>query len=295
MMLGARYIYHMQLENIQTVGVAGAGVMGHGIAYVAGLAGHKVVLYDPFEESLQKGQKAIERFAQKGIEKGKLKESDLHSLQQRLAYSTDVGALVGDIIIEAIPERLDLKQELFKQLEVQNSPEAILATNTSSIPVSAIAQALEHKQRVVGMHFFNPAPLMKLVEVIAGEETSQQVVQTTLALSKAWGKSPAVVADVPGFIVNRVARHFYLQSLHLAETGAAKPEAVDRLLEGLGFRMGAFRLMDLIGVETNHSVSESLYASFYQAARFKPSRLQQHKVHAGHFGRKSGQGFYRYD
>lgn len=279
---------------MEKVGIAGSGVMGQGIAIVAATAGAQVLLFDVNEGQLATARKRIEDFTQKGVERGKSTPAERDELLGRIRYFSDIEQLVAPLIIEAIPERLELKHDFFLKLEKINTPDAILATNTSSIPVTQIAAPLQHPERVVGLHFFNPAPLMQLVEVIAAEATTPAIVDKMVALSKAWGKSPAVVKDTPGFIVNRVARHYYLESLQMLEQGIATHEEIDRLLENAGFRMGPFRLMDLIGVNTNHSVTQSLYEQFYHEPRFRPSRLQQKKVEAGHWGQKNGRGFYSY-
>jgi 3-hydroxybutyryl-CoA dehydrogenase len=268
--------------------------MGQGIALVAATAGAEVLVYDVNEQVLANAQEKIEDFTQKGVERGKMTAAQRLDLLNRIEYTVHVHELVGPLMIEAIPEKLEYKQDLFRQLEAQNAADSIFATNTSSIPVTQIAGGLQRPERVVGMHFFNPAPLMQLVEVIAAEATDPGVVAQIIQLCRSWGKTPAVVKDTPGFIVNRVARHYYLESLELVEAGIGGVETVDKLLENAGFRMGPFRLMDLIGVNTNHRVSESLYEQFYQAPRFRPSRLQQKKVEAGHWGQKSGKGFYDY-
>jgi 3-hydroxybutyryl-CoA dehydrogenase len=283
------------LEDIKTIGIAGGGVMGHGVATVAAQAGYSVILYDLWADTLKKAQAHIERFTAKSVEKGKLDEAGREQLLGRIVYTSDVEQLGGELILEAIPEKLDLKQELFATLEDNLPPETIFATNTSSIPVTQIAAGLKDPSRLVGMHFFNPAPIMKLVEVVAGEATAPELPPLIAELARKLGKVPAEVTDTPGFIVNRVARFFYLESLKLLEENAASAGEIDRLMEASGFRMGPFRLMDLIGIETNHSVTQSLYESFYHEPRFRPSRIQQKKVEAGHHGRKTGRGFYAYD
>lgn len=275
--------------------IAGSGTMGQGIAIVAAQAGLGVWLYDIGQAQLDTARKRIEQFTQAGVDKGKTTPEARQQVLDRIRYTTQLQDLVAPLVLEAIPEQLALKQAFFAEMEAINAPDAILATNTSSIPVTQIAAALRHPERVAGLHFFNPAPLMKLVEVISAEATHPAVIDALLALCHTLGKTPAVVKDTPGFIVNRVARHYYLESLQLLQEGVAHHATIDALMEGAGFRMGPFKLMDLIGVDTNHSVTQSMYAQFFQEPRFRPSRIQQKKVEAGHWGQKTGRGFYPYD
>lgn len=281
------------MQSIKQIGIAGAGTMGQGIAHLALAAGHSVVLYDITESALVKAVNAIARTLQTAQEKALLKEPAL-ACMERLRTTTSALELTGQLIVEAVVEKLEIKQALFKQLESVNSHDCILATNTSSIPVTQIAAGCAQPSRVVGMHFFNPAHIMKLVEVVPGEGTDPEAVTAIYALCKAWGKVPVIAKDSPGFIVNRVARPYYVEALKLAEERAASFSTIDSLMEGHGFRMGPFRLMDLIGVDTNFSVTSTMYAQFFQEPRFRPSRLQQQKVLAGHHGKKTGKGFYEY-
>jgi 3-hydroxybutyryl-CoA dehydrogenase len=284
----------MNVSDIQTVSIIGSGVMGHGIALVVASNGLTAQLYDRSPEALQRAQKAIQQYTDNSVAKGKLTAEDQQALLQRIVFTSDFTALNGLMAVEAIFEDLQVKHELFLQLEAQLPANAILATNTSSIPVTQIATVLSNPERCIGWHFFNPAPLMKLVEVIAGVRTSPEVVETTLQFTRQLGKVPALAQDTPGFIVNRIARFFYLESLNILEEGVANIETIDALMENAGFKMGPFKLMDLIGVETNHEVTKSLYHSFFQAPRFRPSRIQQKKVEAKLFGKKTGEGFYKY-
>ncbi len=284
----------MKLDQIQKIAVVGAGTMGQGIAQVSAMAGYQVLLYDIKPEMLDKAKAQITKQLDKGIERGKVTEALKAETLDRIAYSTDFDDLKAEVVIEAILERLDIKRDLFQKLEKLNGPDAILASNTSSIPITRIAAALDHPERFVGMHFFNPAHIMKLVEVISGAATSTAVAQTIFELAQKLGKKPVMANDAPGFIVNRVARHFYVEGLKVLEEGVADVAGIDRLVESSGFRMGPFRLMDLIGVDTNFSVTTSMFEAFHQDAKFRPSRIQQQKVDAGHHGRKSGRGFYDY-
>jgi 3-hydroxybutyryl-CoA dehydrogenase len=281
------------MQKIPPIGVAGAGTMGQGIVHLALAAGHSVLLYDISPIALEKARASIARTLQTAHEKGLL-PTDPEACLARLRTTTSATELQGDLVIEAVVEKLEVKQELFRQVESVNSESCILATNTSSIPVTQIAAGCSRPNRVVGMHFFNPAHIMKLVEVIPGESTDALVVETIFSLCTNWGKVPVLAKDSPGFIVNRVARHYYVEALKLAEEQNASLASIDVIMEGLGFRMGPFRLMDLIGVDTNFSVTSTMYAQFFQEPRFRPSRLQQQKVLAGHHGKKTGKGFYDY-
>lgn len=285
----------VSLEQIKSIGVVGAGTMGLGIAQISAMAGYTTVLYDLDQQVLDKAKASIEKNLNKGIEKGKVTQEQKQLTLNLLKFTTSINDVEADFIIEAIVERLTVKQEVFAELEKINSAETILASNTSSIPITQIGAQLNNSARFVGMHFFNPAHIMKLVEVISGASTSDEVAQTAYNLAQKLGKTAVMAKDAPGFIVNRVARHFYVESLKVLEENVADVETIDRLIESSGFKMGPFRLMDLIGVDTNFSVTTSMFNSFYQDPKFRPSRIQQQKVDAGHHGRKSGKGFYSYD
>jgi 3-hydroxybutyryl-CoA dehydrogenase len=280
--------------KINKTGVAGAGAMGLGIAQVFAQANLEVVLFDVSEAQLQKAKSEIEKNLAGAVAKNKITEADKTATLSRITYTTDVNALQGDLIVEAIVEKLEAKRELFQKLAANNSAETILATNTSSIPVTRIAKDITNPQRVVGMHFFNPAHLMKLVEVISGAETSSEVATAIYERAMAIGKTPIMCSDSPGFIVNRVARHYYVESLKLLEEKVATNETIDALMESAGFKMGPFKLMDHVGNDINFAVTSSLFESFHGEAKFRPSRIQQQKVDAGHLGKKTGKGFYSY-
>lgn len=282
------------LADIQTVAVLGAGIMGRGIAQVCAQAGCAVQLFDINTDALTAAIHSIESFTARSVEKGKLTTTARENLLLKISTTNEISAVSADLVIEAVVEDLGIKHALFQQLEAQ-LPDAIFATNTSSIPVTAIAGGLQKPNRLLGLHFFNPAPLMQLVEVIAGAATPPELVELGVAFAERIGKKPAVVQDGPGFIVNRVARFYYLESLRIVEEGGADIGTIDRLLEATGFRMGPFRLLDLIGIDTNHAVTQSVYHQFFEEPRFRPSRLQERMVQAGHHGRKTGRGFYRYD
>jgi 3-hydroxybutyryl-CoA dehydrogenase len=284
----------MAISNVKTIGILGAGTMGAGIAQLAAQAGYKTLLYDLSREQLDKGLKGIEDNLLKAVEKGIITQQTKLDTISNLTLVNDISHLKAEVCIEAVVERLEVKVALFKQLAEINGPNCILATNTSSIPITRIAAAIRHPERVVGMHFFNPAHIMKLVEIISGAATSSEVASTMYQLALKMGKKPVYANDSPGFIVNRVARHYYVEGLKLLEENVADHKTIDALLESSGFKMGPFRLMDLIGVDTNYSVTSSMYESFHFDAKFRPSRIQQQKVDAGHFGRKTGKGFYQY-
>jgi 3-hydroxybutyryl-CoA dehydrogenase len=277
------------------IGVIGAGTMGAGIAHVAAFAGHEVLLYDIAEEYVQRGVAGIAGFLRRGAEKGKYEMRDAELAIARLRPTTQLEDLAPcGLVIEAAPERLSLKQELFGKLEAIVGPHAILATNTSTLSVAAIGAPLTRPARLCGMHFFNPAPLMPLVELIEGPETEAAVTASLRALAEAWGKRPVVARDTPGFIVNRVARPYYGEALRLLGEGAADVATLDRLLADGGFPMGPFQLMDLIGIDINYAAAHSVYDGFFQDPRFRPHPIQRQMVESGRLGRKSGRGYYDY-
>lgn len=284
-----------RLEQIHKIAVVGAGTMGQGIAQVCAMSGFEVLLFDVNNEMLQRALQTIGSNLDKGIERGKVTQEEKALALDKIRLIDDQNGLIADLIIEAIVEKLEVKQQLFGQLEKINGEHTILASNTSSIPITRIAAPLKRPQNFVGMHFFNPAHIMKLVEVISGVATGDEVAKTIYDLSLKLGKVPVHAKDAPGFIVNRVARHFYVEGLKVLEEGNSDAKGIDRLVESSGFKMGPFRLMDLIGVDTNYSVTESMFNAFYQDSKFRPSRIQQQKVDAGHHGRKAGKGFYNYD
>ncbi len=284
------------LDVGSTVGVIGSGAMGAGIAQVAAVAGHTVKLYDTRPEAVAKAIADIGKVFVKLVEKGRMSGADADAARARL-HSAAALSDVADaaIVVEAIVENLDVKRTLFADLENIVGDDCILATNTSSISVTAIAAKLRLPQRLVGMHFFNPVPLMALVEVISGLATSPSVADTVCATAAAWGKNPVHAKSTPGFIVNRVARPFYAEALRLLGEQAADVATLDAVMrECGGFRMGPFELMDLIGHDINFSVTQSVHNAYFGDPRFAPSVLQQEMVNAGFLGRKSGRGFYRY-
>ena len=282
------------MNEIQTLAVVGAGTMGLGIAQLGVQHGLPTILFDLSSTALEKAQAAIAAGLGKLVEKNKLTVEARQAALARLTLTTELADVRADCIIEAVVERLDVKHQLFKDLAALNGSATILASNTSSLPITQLAAPVPGPERVVGLHFFNPAPLMPLVEIISGVATAPAVADAVDALARRLGKTPVRAADSPGFIVNRVARHYYVESLKVVEESLAPFEVVDELLEASGFKMGPFRLMDLIGVDTNFAVTSAMFASFYQDGKFRPSRIQQQKVDAGHYGRKTGRGFYNY-
>jgi 3-hydroxybutyryl-CoA dehydrogenase len=284
----------MTVDAIKTIAVIGAGTMGQGIAQVAALGGYKVLLYDITPELIDKGITSINKNLEVAAEKGKVTVDQHNGALKCIHPITNFEQVQADLIIEAVIEKLEVKQQTFAALERINSRESILVTNTSSIPVTQIASALQHADRFAGLHFFNPVPAMKLVEVIKGSATSDDTINLLLEFSRCLAKQPVLVHDSPGFIVNRVARHFYVESLKILEENVADVKSIDLLMKSTGFKMGPFELMDLIGVDVNLSVTTSMFHAFNQESKFRPSRIQQQKVDAGHLGRKTGKGFYEY-
>ena len=284
---------------MMTVGVVGAGAMGSGIAQVALRYGHPVVLADVEKSATQRARENIEAAFNRDVEKGRLTSEAAADARQRLTTSSlplGLGDFSGcGLVVEAIVEGLDAKQSLFRALEGVVVPECVLATNTSSLSVTSIAAACESPGRVVGLQFFNPAPVMPLVEIIAGAQTSTEVRDATRATADGWGKVTVLAADTPGFIVNRVARPYYGESLRMLEEGLADAPTIDWALRELaGFRMGPFLLMDFIGHDVNYAVTESVWRATYFDARYRPSLTQRRLVEAGWLGRKTGRGFYTY-
>lgn len=279
-----------------TVGVIGSGTMGSGIAQVAATAGCKVFLYDTDRQALDKSRASLDKILSRLVEKGKVSEDKKAEIQSNI---TTVSALEEmsspDLVIEAIVENLDIKKAVFSKLETLVGERCVLASNTSSLSITSIAAALEKPERFIGIHFFNPAPLMKLVEVIPALQTSEETLRNTRKLIDGWSKLTVVAKDTPGFIVNKVARPFYGESLRVYEEGVADFATIDWAIKTFGgFRMGPFELMDFIGNDINYTVTETVFKAFYYDPRYKPTFTQKRLSEAGYLGRKRGRGYYDY-
>jgi 3-hydroxybutyryl-CoA dehydrogenase len=291
----------MPLDIETIVGVVGAGAMGTGIAHVAAVAGHRVVLADAREGAAQAAQARIAKAMEREVEKGRLSQNAADEVLARIDFQW--APLGGDLsayrrcglVIEAVVEDLAEKRALFHALEGAVSSTAVLATNTSSLAVASIASACDVPERVVGLHFFNPAPVMQLVEVVPWLGGDPTIATASYALMRRWNKTPVLASDTPGFIVNRVARHFYGEPLRIHAEGVDVAQ-IDRIMrEAGGFKMGPFELMDLIGLDVNFAVTRAVFGAFYGDPRYRPHPIQERMVDAGLLGRKSGRGFYRYD
>ena len=285
------------MEAMKKIAVIGAGTMGSGIAQVAAQAGHDVVLFDTRREAVEKALTALRKTLDKLVEKGKLTKEQADGIHDRIAPASDLKELVGSgLVIEAIVEDLGIKKKLFADLEGLLGAEAVLATNTSSLSVTAISSACSKPERVIGLHFFNPAPLLPLVEVVPGLASDAELGPRMAALMKAWGKVPVLCKDTPGFIVNRVARPFYGEALRIYEEGIADMATIDHAMRSVGgFKMGPFELMDLIGNDINFAVTRTVFEAFFFDPRYRPSITQQRQVESGRLGRKSGKGYYDYN
>jgi len=276
------------------IAVCGAGTMGSGIAQVAAQSNFETLLFDVDENMLEKARVHIAENLQYLVEKGKIDLKEKHEILNRIKFTSDINDCTAFVIIEAIVEKEKAKISLFTELSKYNNEEVIFASNTSSLSISKIQQQVPFPQRVIGMHFFNPPYIMKLVEVVKGTETNEEVIEAIMDICRQMGKEPVLCKDSPGFIVNRVARQYYLESLKMAEEEIASFENIDKILEATGFKMGPFRLMDLIGLDINLATTESIYHSFNEAPRFIPSAIQKEKVKQNLLGKKTGRGFYNY-
>ena len=283
------------MSEIKSVGVLGAGTMGHGIAQVAAQAGYQTLLYDVTSDLAQRGLQRISENLQRGIEKGKVKQQDKELILKRLKAVADLPELAEcGLIIEAIPEDLALKRSIFTQLSEVCSPRTILASNTSSLSVSEIAAAASHPERVVGMHFFNPVHIMRLLEIVRAEPTSDATIETVRGVAGRLGKETIVVRDRPGFASSRLGLALGLEAIRMVEQGVASPEDIDRAMElGYGYPMGPLKLGDLVGLDVRLAISEYLHREL-RSEVFRPPQLLKDMVSAGKLGRKSGEGFYKY-
>ncbi|MFV0573362.1 MAG: 3-hydroxyacyl-CoA dehydrogenase NAD-binding domain-containing protein [Xanthomarina gelatinilytica] len=279
------------------IGIIGGGTMGSGIAQVAAASGCKVKLFDTNQAALDKARVALEKILTRLVEKGRIDTTEKDRIQANISYVETLKDLSdSNLTIEAIVENLEIKKNLFSELESYVCDACIIASNTSSLSIASIASSLQIPERCIGIHFFNPAPLMKLVEVVPAIQTSQEVLETSVKIIKDWKKTVAVAKDTPGFIVNRVARPFYGEALRIYEEGIASFETIDSAMKNIGgFRMGPFELMDFIGNDVNYTVTETVFTAFYFDPRYKPSFTQKRLSEAGYLGRKTGKGYYNYD
>lgn len=281
---------------IETVSVIGSGTMGRGIAQAAALAGHRVLLFDLTAELVGRAREAIVHSIDEGERRGKTAAATAEWAKESLIPTIDLAqAAQVDLVIEAVVEDLAVKRDLFGRLDAAAPPHTILASNTSSLSISAIAAATGRPDRVLGLHYFNPAHLMQLVEVIRGDLTGDETVTAARAFVQSLGKTAVVCIDSPAFIVNRVARPFYGEAFRLLGERASDPQTIDRLITSLGFRMGPFALLDLIGLDVNLAVTQSVYDAYFQEPRYRPHPIQRRMVDSGRLGRKSGRGFYDYE
>ncbi len=279
---------------IKQICITGAGTMGMGIALASAQNGFKTTLFDISSEAVEKAKLQTGAILASLTDKKKITAEEQEAVFSRILFTSNMDDCRADLVIEAIVEKITIKEELFKKLAAINSPETLLTSNTSSLSITKIQQNIPHPERVAGMHFFNPAHIMKLVEVVKGKQTSDDTVNRIADLCRQLNKTPVLCNDAPGFIVNRVARHYYLETLHLVESGKITFEQADAAMENAGFKMGPFKLMDMIGMDINLAVTTSLYEAFNKAVRFKPSVLQTEKVAKNELGKKTGKGFYIY-
>ncbi|WP_333820793.1 3-hydroxyacyl-CoA dehydrogenase NAD-binding domain-containing protein [Ohtaekwangia sp.] len=284
----------MTTENIKTIAVIGAGTMGQGIAQLLASSGYAVMLYDVQPELTKTAIASIRKNLETNVERGRITSEQKDISINRIEAVGDFRTLQVDLAIEAVIEKLDIKQKIFSELEKINGQDCILLSNTSSLSITQIASALKHPGRFAGLHFFNPATAMKLVEIVIGVATDSTTIELLKDFSSRISKSCVIAKDSPGFIVNRIARHFYTESLRIAEDNVTNFQTIDALMKSSGFKMGPFELMDLIGIDINYSVTEAMFNAFHQEPKFRPNRLQQQKIEAGYLGRKSGKGFYEY-
>jgi 3-hydroxybutyryl-CoA dehydrogenase len=279
---------------INTICVCGAGTMGSGIAQVAAQSNFYTLIYELNTDAVEKARAVIDKNLQSMTDRGKINKKEKEKIVQRIQFTNDIQTCLADVFIEAITENPQAKISLFNQLAELNHSETIFATNTSSLSVNEIAAKIKNPERVIGMHFFNPAPVMKLVEIVNTNYTNKETTRTIVELAQMMRKTPVVCKDSPGFIVNRVARPYYIESLRLLEEGLSDFLQLDSLLEATGFKLGPFKLMDLIGNDVNYAVSCSIYEQMNKPERLKPSPIQKEKVEKNELGGKTGKGYYKY-
>ena len=281
---------------MKNISIIGSGTMGIGIAQIASNYNHKVIIYDKSKKALKTAKENLEKVLNRLIEKQKIDKKESKRILTNIKFSDSIKEIVkAEIVVEAIIEDLGIKKDMFQKIENLVSDMCIIATNTSSISITSIASACKRPERVIGMHFFNPAPLMPLVEIIPAIQTSNDTIKKTMTLSESWKKTTVLCKDTPGFIVNRLARSFYSESIRIYEENIANKETIDWAMKELGgFRMGPFELMDYIGNDVNYKVTETVFNEFYFDQRYKPSITQKRLVEAGYYGRKSGRGYYNY-
>ncbi len=279
---------------INTICICGAGTMGCGIAQLAASSEFATILYDVNKEILDRAKTTIDKSLQSLVERSRITSGQKEKISQRIKFTDDINECVANLVIEAIVENTDAKIHLFSKLVTINNERTIFVTNTSSLSVTTIANKIPQPGRFLGMHFFNPAPVMKLVEIINTDHTNEQSTRVVIEVAQRMGKVPVVCKDSPGFIVNRVARPFYIESLRLVEENQISLETIDTLLEASGFKLGPFKLMDLIGNDINYSVSCSIYEELNKPERLRPSPIQKEKIEKGELGKKSGKGYYTY-
>jgi 3-hydroxybutyryl-CoA dehydrogenase len=285
-----------ELNKEDLLGVVGAGTMGTGIAQVASTYGHNVLLYDSYPDQLGESKHGLRSILQRQVEKERMTQQEVNNIMERNDFTEDLtGFGECSLIIEAVPEDLEIKQDTFRRIEGIAAKDCILATNTSSLSIASLSSALKKPGRFLGIHFFNPAPIMPLVEIVPGIATSDETTKSARQQIDDWGKTTVLAKDTPGFIVNRVARPFYSEALRLYEEGVADVPTIDWAMKEIGgFRMGPFELMDFIGHDVNYKVTETVFEEFFYDPRFKPSFTQKRMVEAGWLGKKSGKGFYEY-
>ncbi len=278
------------------VSVIGAGTMGSGIAQIAATKGHEVCLYDSFDGAIENAQEKLDKILNRLVEKERISKEDKKNILSRINFTKDIKEIAGSgLVIEAIIENLEIKKTTFKDIEGLVDADCIIASNTSSLSIASIAGACQKAERVIGIHFFNPAPLMPLVEIIPAVQTTEKTLEKVRGTIDDWGKVTVIAKDTPGFIVNRVARPFYGEALRIYEEGIADFATIDWSLKELGgFRMGPFELMDYIGNDINYTVTETVFTAFYYDSRYKPSFTQKRMMEAGYLGKKSGKGYYDY-